>query len=187
MGAAGEHQVGLAPADDLDGLADGLEEHIGTNPFYGDTDRDGWTDGKEVDRLGTDPLEAAPAALVFDAPATEADAGFGSALDSAGDVDGEGRDDFLVGAPRVDRGALVDAGAAYLFSGEDGQIIRTFDDPNAQSGAQFGASVASIADVDGDSVPIGMWRILRPRRAAIWWKIGRGGRGATCTTIDSRA
>ena len=31
--------------------------------------------------------------------------------------------------------------------------------------------------VDGDSVPMGMCRILRSKRAASWYRIERGGRG----------
>src|SRR5262245_14405628 len=39
---------------------------------------------------------------------------FGFAVSAAGDVDGDGYDDFLVGAPRADATAF-DAGRVYLF------------------------------------------------------------------------
>jgi hypothetical protein len=46
----------LAPGDtDSDGLADGRELRIGTDPYDPDSDRDGLLDGVEIN-LGTDPL-----------------------------------------------------------------------------------------------------------------------------------
>jgi hypothetical protein len=47
------------PGDtDGDGLADGQEGTIGTDPNDPDTDDDGLTDGEEVTTVGTDPLDA---------------------------------------------------------------------------------------------------------------------------------
>ncbi|MCK5573388.1 MAG: OmpA family protein [Bacteroidetes bacterium] len=42
--------------DDFDGLTNGEEAKLGTNPNNPDTDRDGLRDGEEVKRYGTDPL-----------------------------------------------------------------------------------------------------------------------------------
>lgn len=42
---------------DGDGLTDGDEASQGTDPFNPDTDSDGWGDGEEVIRYGTDPLD----------------------------------------------------------------------------------------------------------------------------------
>jgi hypothetical protein len=42
---------------DCDGMADGLELLIGTDPFSADTDRDGLNDGEEL-RLGRNPRSA---------------------------------------------------------------------------------------------------------------------------------
>jgi hypothetical protein len=45
------------PDSDDDGLTDGQEIAIGTNPFDPDSDDDGLTDGAEVEVHGTDPLD----------------------------------------------------------------------------------------------------------------------------------
>jgi uncharacterized delta-60 repeat protein len=45
-------------ADD-DGLSDGIEDGLGTDPDNADTDGDGFTDSEEVNSLGTDPLDPA--------------------------------------------------------------------------------------------------------------------------------
>jgi hypothetical protein len=43
--------------------------------------------------------------------------GFGEAVASAGDVNGDGFDDVIIGAPGVDGPGVADDGAVYLFSG----------------------------------------------------------------------
>lgn len=42
---------------DDDGLTDGRETELGTDPNKADTDGDGWTDGEEVLTCGSDPLD----------------------------------------------------------------------------------------------------------------------------------
>ncbi len=44
---------------DDDGLSDGVEDGLGTDPDNADTDGDGFTDSEEVNSLGTDPLDPA--------------------------------------------------------------------------------------------------------------------------------
>jgi hypothetical protein len=51
--------------------------------------------------------------------------GFGTSSSVAGDVDGDGRDDLIVGAWQYSQVA-ESAGRAYLYSGRDGRLLKTF-------------------------------------------------------------
>ena len=87
---------------------------------------------------------------------------FGSAVSSAGDVNGDGRADLLVGAEFVD-GAGVDSGRAYIFSGINGNLIRTLEAESA--GDRFGGGAATLGDITGDGIPdhiIGAYRAGNP-------------------------
>ena len=70
--------------------------------------------------------------------------GFGGSVAGAGDVDGDGFGDVIVGADG--------ANAAYVFLGSTGTLDTTaaVTLTGEASGARFGASVAGIGDVDGD-------------------------------------
>jgi hypothetical protein len=72
---------------------------------------------------------------------------FGRSVAGAGDVDGDGVDDILVGAPGSDAGA-VNAGRAYVYSGLTGAQLHVFTGAAAHDA--FGSSVAGAGDVDGD-------------------------------------
>lgn len=72
------------------------------------------------------------------------DNGFGRALDSGVDVDGDGICDVLVGA--------FASNDAYLYSSRTGDLIADFHDDSGAS-AGFGMSVAFIDDLDGDDAP----------------------------------
>jgi len=64
----------------------------------------------------------------------------------AGDVNGDGRDDLVVGAPQTN----VPLGRGYvrLYSGADGSLLRTLN--GAAAGDRFGAAVAGAGDLNGD-------------------------------------
>jgi len=76
---------------------------------------------------------------------------FGLSVAAAGDVDGDGLSDVLIGAPFADSGGIVDAGSAFLFSSATGALLWKRDG-NTKSGF-FGNSVASAGDLDGDGIP----------------------------------
>ena len=77
---------------------------------------------------------------------------YGAALAGLGDINGDGYEDVVVGAP----GSLIagaDQGAAYVFLGQDapGPVIAAEDVvPGVGPGARFGEAVAGLGDVDGD-------------------------------------
>jgi hypothetical protein len=72
---------------------------------------------------------------------------FGISVASAGDVNSDGFDDLIVGSPHNDAGGL-NAGRAYVYSGQTGDMIYAFTGEAA--GDYFGYSVASAGDVNGD-------------------------------------
>jgi hypothetical protein len=95
-----------------------------------------------------------PAVLhTFVSPNEQAQGVFGRAVAGAGDVDGDGLGDVLVGAHRENPGASPNhAGRAYLFSGADGSLLHTLTSPNEEGGGCFGWSVSGAGDVTGDGL-----------------------------------
>lgn len=86
---------------------------------------------------------------------------FGRDHDKAGDIDGDGIIDLVVGARSDDDGAK-DAGAVYiLFMNSDGTVkynqkISALEggfDGTLYEGSFFGYGVAGIGDYDGDNIP----------------------------------
>jgi len=68
----------------------------------------------------------------------------------AGDADGDGTGDLLVGAYRETVDGKDGAGRAYVFGGADGSLLRTLESPNGEVGGRFGWSLAQVGDADGD-------------------------------------
>jgi hypothetical protein len=73
---------------------------------------------------------------------------FGTAIADAGDVDGDGLTDVVVGDYRGDGSSFVFAGLAWVFSGADGSVIWSLE--GEQDDAQFGYEVDGVGDVDLD-------------------------------------
>ena len=73
--------------------------------------------------------------------------GFGIGPADAGDVDGDGHADLIVGAWQHES-AAPRGGKVYLFSGRDGSLIRTWT--GRIMGETFGFDATGMGDVDGD-------------------------------------
>jgi hypothetical protein len=75
---------------------------------------------------------------------------FGTAVASAGDVDGDGRDDVLIGAETSDGPNGGQAGRVLIFSGADFSLIRALD--GQEPGQLLGSATDLAGDLDGDGV-----------------------------------
>jgi hypothetical protein len=75
--------------------------------------------------------------------------GFGTSPSVAGDVDGDGHADLIVGAWQY-AGAAVGGGRAYLYSGFDGHLIRTYT--CRTPGDTFGFDAVTMGDVRRDGM-----------------------------------
>lgn len=93
--------------------------------------------------------------LIYDSPQTfwgdQLGAGLGSSVSSAGDINGDGYGDVVIGAYRYFNGELEE-GAALVYQGKstglDLASVRILD--SNQSGSWMGSASASAGDVNGD-------------------------------------
>jgi hypothetical protein len=85
------------------------------------------------------------------AESNQADAHFGISVDTAGDVNGDGYADVIVGAHGYDNGE-TDEGRAYVYHGSSSGLNATADwtAESNQDGGEFGWSVGTAGDVNGD-------------------------------------
>jgi hypothetical protein len=143
----------------------------------GDIDGDGYDDviagafgstvnhlsgaGKVVVFRGSRDFDVTPDASLQD-PYPEAGAGFGYVLQTT-DVDGDGFDDIIIGAPYSDLEEHDAAGEAFLFLGSpmpSYEVDTILVPPSPQSYAYFGISIAA-GDIDGNGtadVIVGAYR-----------------------------
>ncbi len=83
----------------------------------------------------------------------QTEAYFGESIGTAGDVNGDNYDDFIIGARLYDNG-LENAGVAWLFYGSDNGPGPTpdvvFNPPSVEAHGFFGDTAAWAGDVNGD-------------------------------------
>lgn len=123
----------------------------------GDVDRDGFDDlivgatgaPGGLARIGSAYVySGATGTLIWQFDGQEREDLFGESVSGAGDVDGDGHDDVIVGTSWTDPGGLQDAGSAHVYSGATGALIWQFN--GQQRWAHLGNSVSSAGDVDED-------------------------------------
>ena len=153
-GPTGSNAIGgaIAGVGDLD--ADGYADLAIGNAVEGGA-WDGWTYvllGGSSAWSGTLDLSGADASYVGVHPGDDA----GNAVAGAGDVDGDGFDDLLIGAPYSDDGGSL-AGQVYLVLGKATGWTTNVSLANADasfigedSTNLLGTSVSIVGDLDGD-------------------------------------
>ncbi len=84
----------------------------------------------------------------------QSNAHFGASVSTAGDVNGDGYADVLVGAPlySTDKEHPAQEGAAFVFAGEEDGVRQTiyWSSDGGKAGTKFGASVSTAGDVNDD-------------------------------------
>ncbi len=134
----------IASAGDVNG--DGYDDFIVGEEAYtnGQTD-----EGRALLFMGSSSGLAAEPTWQAEGNATEARYGYSVA--SAGDVNGDGYSDVIIGAYRYPAGGLSQSGKAYVYLGGSGGLGST---PWTAQGdmidAYFGYSVAGAGDLNGD-------------------------------------
>jgi hypothetical protein len=174
-GDGGEVQVLLGPSNvpDIGNITianpDGAS-WFGTAVAAGDVNGDGFGDvivGALGAKVGTQ--NGAGEAWVFYGPALtsrtllvdpepQAAAAFGVSV-GAGDLDGDGHDEVIVGSWDSNVPPFVKSGQAFVFSGAGLATVQTLQSPQPQNVADFGVAV-DIGDFDGDGAGdaiVGSW------------------------------
>jgi hypothetical protein len=134
----------VATAGDVNG--DGYSDVLVAAPYYDSVQGDA---GRAYLYLGSaSGLATTPA---WTASGDQVSAVFGFSLATAGDVNGDGYSDVIVGAPYYDNGQ-TDEGRAYLYLGSASGLATTpaWMAESDQASAYFGNSVATAGDVNGD-------------------------------------
>ncbi|XP_066932460.1 integrin alpha-V-like [Clytia hemisphaerica] len=88
----------------------------------------------------------------FQAPGEKVGTYFGAAV-CAVDLDNDGKDDLVVGAPQFAK--IIDEGRVYVYMNRKGYRFTGFDQTSVlegdnQQGARFGSSIANIGDINKD-------------------------------------
>ena len=126
----------------------------------GDIDADGFADILASSRFENATSSGSPyvraysgrtGALIHEISGHTDQESFGSALAGAGDANGDGHDDILIGIPDLFGPFPSDVGEAVLYSGADGSVLRVLRGTDPSDG--FGRSVTGAGDLDGDGLP----------------------------------
>lgn len=127
----------------------------------------------------------ATGALLYQKDGTAGD-NFGRSVSGVGDVNADGRADFIVGSPYASPGGMSNAGSVFVYSGMNGSLIYQINGTSNYS--QIGYSVGKTGDVNGDGSPdfivgaIGLNKAFvysGPSGSLIYEIIGDGGFGAS--------
>ncbi|MFC1511271.1 beta strand repeat-containing protein [Candidatus Margulisiibacteriota bacterium] len=134
----------VSSAGDING--DGYADVIVGDPL---ADTDGNNNGEAYIFFGGDPMDTTADGTITGGTAGDQ---LGFSVSAAGDVNGDGFADVIVGANKVAGGGTA-RGTAYVFFGASGATLDTTADGTITGGTdsdELGRSVSSAGDVNGD-------------------------------------
>ena len=139
-------QFGYAVSGMADVNGDGYNDVLVGAPFY---DRGETDEGVVFVYYGSPNGIAEPAARILEVDMPGAK--FGFSLSTAGDVNGDGYTDIIVGAPSFSNGE-DNEGAVFVYHGSPQGLSNTYARKIESNiaGAQFGYAVSWAGDVNGD-------------------------------------
>jgi hypothetical protein len=108
-----------------------------------------WSVGVGAAFVGLAAMTASAQSVVYTIESTHLHDEFATVVDTAGDQDGDGVADLLIGAPS-DSTMATHAGTAAVYSGRSGLRIWRIYGSNEDD--QLGAAVAGVNDIDHDGV-----------------------------------
>lgn len=136
-GAVGSDSFGYAAAGagdvDDDGTPDIIVGAPGTNAVF------------VVGRVRV--FSGATGSVIHDLVGTQVADQFGASVDGVGDLDGDGKSEFIVGQP------FPSPGRAIVYSGATGQALYTSAPSTSVGGTRFGAAAIGVGDVNLDNIP----------------------------------
>ncbi len=147
--AGSQFGVSVASAGDING--DGYDDILIGAYLYDNPESD---EGRAFLYYGSAAglgVSGTPNNAVWSMESNQIGARFGHSVGTAGDVNGDGFSDIIIGAYRYDN-PEVDEGLVQLFYGSASGLSQTADwtaDSN-QAGAQFGSQVSTAGDVNSD-------------------------------------
>ncbi|MCI4644319.1 MAG: Ig-like domain-containing protein [Hyphomonadaceae bacterium] len=153
--------------EDVNAALDGLLYSPATDDIDGDTFQISVTDGTAIITPGTFPgtvdLSALDGTDGFSIDGLTAIDRLGYDVSNAGDINGDGIDDIIIGAPYSETGVTQNTGEAYVIYGTDAGFSASFDltsldgtngftitNASGYEGDELGHAVTGLGDINGD-------------------------------------